>query len=122
MTEVLNLQAERLTKKMLPLSWLFRCLFAVMAEAGLRGSSLGNSRDFFHGSSKSITSFEPLPLKVLITGFQPFGSARVNPAELVALSLDGTCHLVSTPVKELSVCFEGFSVPVDHSGISLSYL
>ncbi len=47
---------------------------------------------------------------VLITGFEPFGTLRVNPAEVVARKLNGTCARGAR--------IETWVLPVSHSGAS----
>ena len=46
--------------------------------------------------------------RVLVTGFKPFGNISWNPAEEVALQLNGSCLA--------GVCIEGWSLSVDHGG------
>eukprot|EP00752_Nemacystus_decipiens_P010489 g9345.t1 len=65
-------------------------------------------------------SGDPLfDLDVLITGYEPFLDHLVNPAQEVALSLNGTCSTVYLkPPRTMRVCYEGVSVPVTTEGSS----
>lgn len=75
--------------------------------------------------SVSPSSFPPLPRAPLPamptkTGYEPFLDHAVNPAHEVAVSLNGTCDVVSLtrPSRTVRVCYEGVSVAVSPEGSS----
>eukprot|EP00903_Cladosiphon_okamuranus_P011624 g10933.t1 len=56
-------------------------------------------------------------LNVLVTGYEPFLDHPVNPAQEVALSLNGTCITVYLkPPRTMRLCYEGVSMPVTTEG------
>ncbi|CAM9421560.1 unnamed protein product, partial [Hapterophycus canaliculatus] len=56
---------------------------------------------------------------VLVTGYEPFLDNAVNPAQGVAVSLNGTCDIVYLDQpRTMRLCYEGVSVPVTTEGSS----
>ena len=56
-----------------------------------------------------VETLSTVPSRVLVTGFKPFLNVTSNPAEEVALLLDGSCHK--------GVCIEGWALAVNESGV-----
>ena len=81
-------------------------IFVIIATQQLPSASQAAS--FF------FTPPPPPPLRILITGYLPWGNmTTLNPADEVATTLNSTCHPL---MSGQSVCFDGMALPVNRDG------
>ena len=94
-------------------AWAPRCrlVFALCATAGLLAIAAATSHlrpRLILSSSPCSVPPPPLPRRILVTGYLPWGGMDANPASMVALALNSTC--------EAGVCIEGRTLAVNRSG------